>query len=1747
MATKPDLKMTYTPTGWSAPVVVSKSPTSMTTATSITTGDSLYLSWAALCDGSYADVPGTFYTAVYVDDVYLTRWSTSDLLAGYYTHVDGYSLGKFSVGTHRIKVVTDYTGLVSEVNESNNAYTTSFTVSQSSSSVYSDSYENDNSRFKAKTISVGQTQSRSIHTGSDEDWLKFTVASDGFYSIVTSGGDTILDFYTMEGQYCGSNDDRGNGNLGSFSVMQLYANTSYYVRVRSYGSKTFNYTVSLTSGVVADTFESNSDGSRTTTTTSLSAGSSQWHTLHSASDVDWIKVNITTAGSYALTVSTGDRDANKTRLEVYDSSGTRLAYMEGLNPYCYGDLDVGIYYMKVTSASGVAAGSYLAAVSKNDTSDTSFDAYEVDDYSYLAREITLSSSQTSVTQNRSLTIYTTDSGTVIPDTDWVKFTPTVTGLYRFSVSGTSAATKMTLYTSADTDDKLLIPVGGDTQFNPYVENYLVAGMTYYLSVEDKFTRLNIPSYNLTLERKSAYTAEADSYESDNTRSSAKALTLGDAQAHSLHTATDQDWMKFTPTVSDYYTFYTGARNGNAGDGDLMLGLYDSSGKLLACDDDSGAGYNAMVTYSLSAGSTYYLVALSARDNQVVPFYTVTAARGVIEDGYDIYMDERSTNDNTRANAIPIAVGSNLAHTIHSSSDVDWVRINVDTAGYYTLETSGSGDTIINFYDANGNFLQLDDDGGVGRNARITRYLSANTNYYAKVSAYNGTLVPLYNLALAKSSGGSGDAYENDDTRANAHAIVAGETQSHTIHSSTDVDWTVIRPIQRGTYQIQTSGDGDMKLELYNAAGQLLASDDDSGVGLNARVGQVLNANTDYYIKAYAYNGALVENYGLSVALMVGSELGDEYENDDNPSLAKSIAVGQTQSHSIHIAGDVDWVTFTPTVSAEYTIQTVGSGLNCDTQLYIYTSLANAQSGNYLQWDDDSGADRNALISRVLTAGTKYYIKAKAWSDYTIPSYGLKVTQNNGTGSNNEVNGDEYESDNFSGDCKPIAVGREYTHSIHTQSDTDWVRFYTHQSGTYTIQTTGDADMSFIVYRRIPGGALVPYEGGSEITTGGGRDNALYTTRLEANNWYYVRLTTTNRKTTASSYGVRVDLNPTTVRGDAYETAGGKSDDNAPSRATWITPNSVQLHSIHAGGDVDYYAIKVSSTGDYTIASDRNDLYIYAYRQNANGTQTFLERYEPMGTETAHTLTLNANTTYYFKVAALTNLRTIDSYQFSISNPRDAYEDDDTSAKATVLNIGSSQSHTLHMGQDVDWVTFTISSSQAGKYILENDNSSSVKMILYRNQSGSNTVVGESTSTKSYSLSAGTYYVRASSANGRVNEGYTIGLKKDTSIAADSYESDNSRSSAAQLSMGTSGKQTHTLHTSSDVDYVKFYGTAGNRYTIKTAGGNVALEIQNSSGSVMSRGNGVSASAYIDVTSSGYYYAKVSSGTSAAVESYTIQGESASLNKAENYVVLFNGGASKTGNFERYFCILRDVYNTLVENGVPADHIYILNSDGLSSSPDMNKGSRQNPIMANTDWSFATRQGTSVKSATLDNLKTVINQIDSKMDSNDHFLMLTSDHGYSDSHDLAAWEDANGYSTWITPSQMNSAVSCLTTGYQTYLFAECFSGHMLDGLSVSSSYGTRFGMASAAETESSYSSTSTGFGYDFLAAFEHYGMSMTTDQMSSYMMSNGTYVCHNSHSDNQECSSHKRDTAAGYNTGYQHPWDKGSNFQIFAQA
>ena len=118
----------YQPSSWSDKIVVSRAAGNNTDSTSLSTADTLYVDWAVLNNGNVA-VGSTFYTYLYVDDVFKYSWYTSPPLnANYYAAAFDYSIGSLSAGPHTIKITTDATGVITEGSEADNSYTKNINV-----------------------------------------------------------------------------------------------------------------------------------------------------------------------------------------------------------------------------------------------------------------------------------------------------------------------------------------------------------------------------------------------------------------------------------------------------------------------------------------------------------------------------------------------------------------------------------------------------------------------------------------------------------------------------------------------------------------------------------------------------------------------------------------------------------------------------------------------------------------------------------------------------------------------------------------------------------------------------------------------------------------------------------------------------------------------------------------------------------------------------------------------------------------------------------------------------------------------------------------------------------------------------------------------------------------------------------------------------------------------------------------------------------------------------------------------------------------------------------------------------------------------------------------------------------------------------------------------------------------------------------------------------------------------------------
>jgi hypothetical protein len=306
---------------------------------------------------------------------------------------------------------------------------------------------------------------------------------------------------------------------------------------------------------------------------------------------------------------------------------------------------------------------------------------------------------------------------------------------------------------------------------------------------------------------------------------------------------------------------------------------------------------------------------------------------------------------------------------------------------FTLVSGGSADLIIS-----GEIVEVP-----GSIRVYTRLILANT--YTVEASIHSDFSYSEDLARLLAGGGDGDAplvfrdlYETDSRENPVPVEIAaggeGFFMDRTLHDQNDRDFFLIQPGRDGTVVMETSGDTDTMMELFDAAsGRSLASDDDDGPGANAQIRYAVQAENRYIIQVRGYSGE-TGRYGFRAYF--GEEVlyadPDEYENDDDFSLAKDIPLGTAQRHTFHVDRDIDWVKFTIGQAGSYNIAARGIDADVDTYIELFDS-----EQNYIDDDDDSGDSLDAWLSLRLQAGT-YYLKVKCLDDEPEAPYTITVEQ-----------------------------------------------------------------------------------------------------------------------------------------------------------------------------------------------------------------------------------------------------------------------------------------------------------------------------------------------------------------------------------------------------------------------------------------------------------------------------------------------------------------------------------------------------------------------------------------------------------------------------------------------------------------------------------------------------------------------------------------------------------------------------------
>jgi hypothetical protein len=294
------------------------------------------------------------------------------------------------------------------------------------------------------------------------------------------------------------------------------------------------------------------------------------------------------------------------------------------------------------------------------------------------------------------------------------------------------------------------------------------------------------------------------------------LRLGTPQSANLSDG-EKHWYSLRGTENNTVAIETSGRL------DTYMTLYNSSFEQIGSDDDGGEDYNARIDTHVTAGSTYYIMVRGISGDTSGPYSILANVKVVVP--------PTALRFGTRVNARL------------SSRDEHWYSIRITEDGIITVETSGSTDTYMEAYDSSDKLIAENDDGGNGNNARIEMNVSANQTYTFKVKGYGGESGSYSIIATYM-------AYPPDERnteRSRAVTLQLGVVLQVRLITTNESRWFSYNMPRPGRFVVQTKGNMDTELNLYDSRGTRITGDDDSGDGSNALISENIEAGT-YYIE-----------------------------------------------------------------------------------------------------------------------------------------------------------------------------------------------------------------------------------------------------------------------------------------------------------------------------------------------------------------------------------------------------------------------------------------------------------------------------------------------------------------------------------------------------------------------------------------------------------------------------------------------------------------------------------------------------------------------------------------------------------------------------------------------------------------------------------------------------------------------------------------------------------------------------------
>jgi len=313
--------------------------------------------------------------------------------------------------------------------------------------------------------------------------------------------------------------------------------------------------------------------------------------------------------------------------------------------------------------------------------------------------------------------------------------------------------------------------------------------------------------------------------------------------------------------------------------------------------------------------------------------------------------------NTQAPAQELRIGSFISSNLAAGQEA-WYSVRASDNGILTVETISNIDTCLEAYDAQRNFISLNDDGGAGSNAKIDLIASAGETYLFKLKGYGSGTWGAYQILA--------DMKNYPETA----ELQAGASFSGNLEPGQEA-WFYFKASETGILSVDTLSDTGAYIEVYN---EYLVPQNDFNY-----YGDALFNRADFEIKPgmILYFNVKSFNNGASdgdITEKISYQISAAMTYYPAPLI---LAAGSFLNGHIN-PGDEYWYSVRAARDGYLIVETAGT---TDTFLDVYD-----QNYNWIDNSDDGPDHYNARIRIFAQAGQTYLFRLKGYGGRTSGPY-----------------------------------------------------------------------------------------------------------------------------------------------------------------------------------------------------------------------------------------------------------------------------------------------------------------------------------------------------------------------------------------------------------------------------------------------------------------------------------------------------------------------------------------------------------------------------------------------------------------------------------------------------------------------------------------------------------------------------------------------------------------------------------------